>query len=107
MEGNITIEQKANALIGCANVGGCKSQFVNYCQKAYKDGFMCTQKKMLLLMADFVIAKAENWLRENATDYLDKIEDCYGGNEGEPQTWSFPEEFFKRFKNEIKNGDEE
>lgn len=55
-------------------------------------------------MADFVIAKAETWLRENATDYLDKIEDCYGGNEGEPQTWSFPEEFFKRFKTEIKNG---
>ena len=55
-------------------------------------------------MADFVIAKAETWLRENATDYLDKIEDCYGGNEGEPQTWSFPEDFFTRFKNEIKNG---
>ena len=56
------------------------------------------------MMADFVIDKAVTWLRENATDYLDKIEDCYGGNEGEPQTWSFPEEFFKRFKAEIKNG---
>lgn len=57
----------------------------------------------LLLMADFVIDKAEAWLRENATDYLDKIEDCYGGNEGEPQTWSFPDEFFTRFRNELKN----
>ena len=55
-------------------------------------------------IADFVIDKAVNWLRENATDYLDKIEDCYGGNEWETTTWSFPEEFFTKFKNEIKNG---
>lgn len=81
MEENLTIEQKANTLIGCANVGGCKSQFVNYCQRSYKDGFMCTQKKMLLLMADFVIDKAVAWLRENCTDWFDKIEDCTGGNE--------------------------
>ena len=106
MEKNMTIEEKANALIGCAKVGGCKSQDVNFCQKAYKTGYMCNNKKMLLLMADFVIAKTEAWIRENATDYLDKIQDCYGGNDGEPQTWSFPEEFFTRFKSEIKNGDE-
>ena len=105
MEENIKIEEKANALIGCAKVGGCKSQDVNFCRKTYKDGYICNTKKMLLLMADFVIDKAVTWLRENATDYLDKIEDCYGGNEGEPQTWSFPEEFFKRFRNEIKNGE--
>lgn len=106
MEKNLTIEQKANAIIGCAKIGGCKSQDVNFCQKAYKDdGYMCNNKKMLLLMADFVIDKAIDWLRENATDYLDKIEDCYGGNEVEPQTWSFPEEFFKRFRNELKNED--
>lgn len=104
----MTIEEKANALIGCANIGGCNSQDVNFCKKAYKDGgYMCNNKKMLLTMADFVIDKAETWLRENATDYLVKIENCYGGNEGEPQTWSFPEEFFKRFRNELKNGDTE
>lgn len=101
----MTIEQKANALIGCANVGGCKSQDVNFCQKAYKDGYMCNTKKMLLVMADYVIDKAETWLREYSTDYLDKIVDCYGGKEGEPQTWSFPEEFFKDFKNAMKNGE--
>lgn len=108
MEKNLTIEQKANALIGCAKIGGCKSQDVNFCQKAYKDdGYMCKNKKMLLLMADFVIDKAVTWLRENATDYLDKIEDCTGGNEWEPQTWSFPEEFFTKFRNELKNEDTE
>jgi hypothetical protein len=103
MEENLTIEQKANTLIGCANVGGCKSQFVNYCQRSYKDGFMCTQKKMLLLMADFVIDKAVAWLRENCTDWFDKIEDCAGGNEWETQAYSFPNEFLTKFRNEIKN----
>ena len=66
---------------------------------------MCNTKKMLLVMADYVIDKAETWLREYSTDYLDKIVDCYGGKEGEPQTWSFPEEFFKDFKNAMKNGE--
>ena len=107
MEEKLTIEGKANALIGCAKIGGCKSQDVNFCKKTYKDGYMCNTKKMLLVMVDFVIDKAIDWLRENATDYLDKIEDCTGGNEWESQTWSFPEEFFTRLKNEIKNGDEE
>ena len=59
----------------------------------------------MLVVADFVIDKAVTWLRENSTDYLDKIVDCYGGKEGEPQTWSFPEEFFKDFKNAMKNGE--
>lgn len=68
---------------------------------------MCETKKMLLLMADFVIDKAVAWLRENATDYLDKIEDVSGGNEWETTTWSFPEEFFTKFRNEIKNENKE
>ena len=107
MEENMTIEEKANALIGCAKVGGCKSQDVNFCRKAYKDGYMCNTKKMLLVMADFVIDKAEAWLRENCTDWFDKIEDCTGGNEWETLAWSFPNEFFTKFRNEIKNGNTE
>lgn len=84
-----------------------KVKMLIFAEKHTKTVICAPKKKMLLLMADFVIDKAETWLRENATDYLDKIEDCYGGNEWETQTWSFPEEFFTRFKNEIKNGDAE
>ena len=92
MEENLTIEEKA------MEIADEVAQDTDYKGTAAYEAAM--------KMADFVIAKAEAWLRKNATDYyLDKIEDCYGGNDGEPQTWSFPEEFFKRFKNEIKNGD--
>lgn len=105
MEENITIEEKARQLVGCDSLY-CKSSDANFCRACIKSGKKsCREIANMLEVADFVIDKAEAWLRENATDYLDKIEDCYGGNEGEPQTWSFPEEFFKRFKNEIKNGE--
>ena len=102
----MTIEEKARQLVGCDSLY-CKSSDANFCRTCISKlgKKTCREVGNMLEVADFVIDKAVNWLRENATDYLDKIEDCYGGNDGELQTWSFPEEFFKRFKNEIKNGE--
>lgn len=74
MEENITIEEKANALIGCENIGGCKSQLVNYCQKYYKNGFMCTQKKNRLMDESFdVCKKADIDIYNLAYEILTKI----------------------------------
>jgi len=106
MEGNITIEEKARQLVGCDSLY-CKSSDANFCRACITSPWKksCREIANMLEVADFVIDKAETWLRKNATDYLNKIEDVSGGNEWETQTWSFPEEFFKRFKNEIKNGE--
>ena len=100
----MTIEEKARQLVGCDSLY-CKSSDANFCRTCISKlgKKTCREVGNMLEVADFVIDKAVNWLRENATDYLDKIEDCYGGNDGEPQTWSFPEEFFTRFRNELKN----
>lgn len=108
MEGNMTIEEKARQLIGCDDLY-CKSSDVKFCRTCItKPGKKsCREIDNMLEVADFVIDKAEAWLRENCTDWLDKIEDCSGGNEWETLSWSFPEEFFTKFKNEIKNGDSE
>lgn len=106
MEENMTIEEKVRQLVGCDSLY-CKSSDVNFCRTCItKPGEKsCREVDNMLEVADFVIDKAVTWLRENATDYLDEIEDVSGGNEWETQTWSFPEEFFKRFRNEIKNGE--
>lgn len=100
MEENLTILEKAKQLVGCDDLY-CKSSDVKFCRTCItKSGIKsCREIDNMLEVADFVIDKAVTWLRENATDYL-------GGNEGEPQTWSFPNEFFTKFRNEIKNGDE-
>lgn len=104
---NMTIEEKARQLVGCDSLY-CKSSDTNFCRtcitKPWKKS--CREIANMLEVANFVIDKAVAWLHENCTDYFDKIQDCYGGNELETQTWSFPEEFFTKFKNEIKNGDE-
>lgn len=73
MEENMTIEEKARQLVGCDSLY-CKSSDANFCRACItKPGKKsCREVGNMLEVADFVIDKAVNWLRENATDYLDK-----------------------------------
>ena len=98
-----TVEQKARELIGCDKYY-CKSSDVNFCRTNIKNKNVkvCREMANMLQIADFVIESAINWLRENFTDYVDKIQDTYGGNPEEPQTYSLPDEFFSKFRREVR-----
>lgn len=96
-----TIEDKARELIGCDSLY-CASSDANHCLSFKKGIKACRELRNMLLIADFMIEKVIEWLRENCTDYLSKIENTYGGTPEEEQTWSFPEEFYIKFRKEIR-----
>lgn len=73
-----SIEEKARELIGCDSLY-CASSDANYCLSFKKGIKACRELRNMLLIADFTIEKAIEWLRENCTDYLSKIENTFGG----------------------------
>lgn len=91
-EDYVSIEDKARKLIGCDEYY-CKSSDVNFCRANAKLK-SCRELSNMLAIADFVIENAIKWLRDNFTDYVDKIK--------ESQTYALPEEFYTKFKREVR-----